>query len=904
MSQFKDNSRKFSAIVIGISLVLIICLASFIGAFKFSNGLIYNALMRIDINSSPSGKIMLVEAERSLLHQGGGLWLSVLQNILSYDVNQVVFTFFPEHASDAFYQLAKDSKKVIFGRQINARDDNNGFEWAPLAQNNPDIITSFGVVKAAAQEKGVFKYQFGQIKVENTNFPSLEYAAARQVLGKNTPLPEGKYFINFIGGRARLPTLNIKRILSNGLVDELLKERTILVGINGLESNAEFYTPISDQEGLISDLMMHGFALDTLLSERQIEPFKQWVLVLLVFLVTLGSLFFSQWLTLQLSIISSLIASFVYLFLGWFTLHFFSLLLPYIELFLAQWLTFIIVWCFKIVTEQRRLDVMLLDLSVKLKERVFPISFYRTEDPWAQLIIMINQMLNLNRILFLERVKGEHRLREIKALHCSIDDIIEMRRDYQRAPYSTAINKKDVLLMDKPFLKQVDVEELQYLAPLIFGGEVLGFWAFTIESDKMRSKTKFDNLSYDFMQQISEILYYRQEWQKQMQEEQNKLWSYLRIEGGEVTYRALNKSVLLMEKRISILREVFDNLSTCSILYDLFGNVLLVNNNMSKLTQTLDIRPYSISMLDFIVAVTDYDTDKARKILQHTIFHEEVTAIPIKPLMSKHSYMLFIRPLKTCEQEKHEEHLMDEVNIFSMRGVLCELADISELKQLWGFKESMLERFGFKMRNEMAPVFLALSMLGDDTLVSEDRHLIMNDIQDKINEILETLKIANEQSSIDIENLANNTLDCYPIDGLKPLEEALFFLQDQIADLAITVHKHVPMLLSLVFAGPYELGIILRIALTVLLEESGQQGNIWLEIEEKTGAVYYRLYNDGAGMPQENLDTFFDNESLSSEEITKLHHAKNCVQRWGGSLQISSEVGKGLCMELKLRCFL
>jgi CHASE2 domain-containing sensor protein len=458
MSIYKNTSRKFSAIVIGLSLVLMIWGASVGGVFNSSNGFLSNILMQVNLRSSISEKIMIVEAEHSLLNKGDEVWLAVLQNILSYDVRQVVFTFVPEQASDEFYQLARDSKKVIFGRQVITRFHNEGLKLVPLAQNNRDIAISFGVVKAAMHEKGVFKYQLGHIEAEGTFYPSLETAAAKQALGDGAQLPEGKYLINFIGGTTRLPILNIKRVLSNGLVDELLKGRTILVGINGLEPIAEFYTPISAQEGLISDLIMHGFALDTLLSDRQIKSLSQWLVLVLVFWVTVGSLFFSQWLALEPSILVSLVVSIAYLSFGWIALHFFSLLLPYTELFLAQWLTLIIVWRFKIVTEKKALDGMLLDLSAKLQEKVFPISFYRTEDPWAQLITMINQTLNLNRIIFLERVKGDHRLREIKALHCSIDDISEMRRDYERAPYSTAISENKVLLLDQPSLKIRETE--------------------------------------------------------------------------------------------------------------------------------------------------------------------------------------------------------------------------------------------------------------------------------------------------------------------------------------------------------------------------------------------------------------------------------------------------------------
>ncbi|WP_174483971.1 hypothetical protein [methanotrophic endosymbiont of Bathymodiolus puteoserpentis (Logatchev)] len=112
MSIYKNTSRKFSAIVIGLSLVLMIWGASVGGVFNSSNGFLSNILMQVNLRSSISEKIMIVEAEHSLLNKGDEVWLAVLQNILSYDVRQVVFTFVPEQASDEFYQLARDSKNL------------------------------------------------------------------------------------------------------------------------------------------------------------------------------------------------------------------------------------------------------------------------------------------------------------------------------------------------------------------------------------------------------------------------------------------------------------------------------------------------------------------------------------------------------------------------------------------------------------------------------------------------------------------------------------------------------------------------------------------------------------------------------------------------------------------------
>ena len=101
---------------------------------------------------------------------------------------------------------------------------------------------------------------------------------------------------------------------------------------------------------------------------------------------------------------------------------------------------------------------------------------------------MINQSLNLKRMIFLERVPNDHRLKEIKAFECSIHDVVDLRRDYERTPYSTVIQEQKPLLQTKPYLLPLAVEDQQYLAPLMFAGDVLGFWAFTVASDSPTSR--------------------------------------------------------------------------------------------------------------------------------------------------------------------------------------------------------------------------------------------------------------------------------------------------------------------------------------------------------------------------------------------------------------------------------
>jgi signal transduction histidine kinase len=899
----KNAQKKITALVISMAVVLIIGLASSAAAFDLMNGIVRDALMRINLNGQASERLIVIEAERATFKQGDEVWLTALQNLLAHDVKQLVFTFFPAEASETFYQAALRSGKVTFGRQAAALREAPDAAAAFFSGMEKDAAPAFGLLGMANSEHGVFRRQFGTVEADNAVYPGLEYLAARRVLGEAAQLPESDYLINFTGGTARLPKIGMQRVLSGGLVNELIRGKTVLIGINGLEPVAELYTPISEAEGQISDLLFHGFALDTLLSERQIIVLPQWAALLLLLFTMFGSLFGCQWLSFQFSALASLGMSAVYGMLCWFLLHAFSLWLPITELWLAWWSAFVIVWSYKIVVEKRELDKTLLELSVKLQEKVFPVSFYRSEDPWTQLTVMVNQTLHLNRIIFLERVVADHRLREIKALNCSIDDIHEKRRDYERTPYSTAISENRPILLEQTFFKEVPGEERQYLAPLIFAGDVLGFWAFTIESDKIRLIRNFAAITHDYMEQISEMLHYRREALRQMETENNQLWRYLRIEGGGVPYKILHQSVELLEKRAAVLQEVFNNLNTCSILYDLFGRVLLVNRHMEELAQSLQLRPFNMTILDFVVALTGYDFIKARSLLQQTIFEHEVAALPVKLGENQQNYMLYIRPLNGSGATVSDEPIPKEDDVFEMRGVLCELADISELRQVVQLKNQMFERVCFQMRNDFSSLLLALAMLADKGTPEDEKASVFAAVQQKVDETLRTLSVVKEKMNIEIEHLADNKLECYPVDGRKPVELAVKRFSENTASRGIKMHLQLPQIFSLVFASPYELQSVLNTVLSVLVEDAYQFGNVWIEVEEKQGYVCYRMHNDGTGIPAENLRQFLDAEADVSGEAAKLRHAIESVSGWGGTLDISSQVGKGSRAELKLKCF-
>ncbi|MGZ8944406.1 MAG: CHASE2 domain-containing protein [Methylococcaceae bacterium] len=894
------NDKRYSALIMGAIIIALVCSAHIFAVVDLLNGFAYDYLMRNYTSTSASEQLIVIDGDKQFAEHGDEVWLPLLKNVLAQDVKQVVFSFLPERVSADFYQFAADSGKVIFGQQVLSSDPDSTTKLQPLPAAALGKNITLGLVKTAQSQYGIYRTQHRNISVDEHILPTLEYSAAQRTLGKATTLTTSDYRINFIGGTARIPKVKLEQAVSGGLVSELVAGRTVLIGVYGLEPLTSYFTPLSTATEQTSDVLYHAFALDTLVGGRAIWVLPGWALLLVIMGITVAMLIFCQHLALQRSLLVSVVLTLFYVLTCWLTLHSLFLWIPLVELVLAQWLTFALVWRYRIVQENQVLDTALFNLSINLQEKAFPVSFYHSQDPWTQLIVMINQSLSLNRMIFLERIPDDHRLKEIKAFKCSINDVIELRRDYERTPYSTVIQEHKPLLQEKPYLKSLEVEEQHYLVPLVFAGEVLGFWAFTVEPSLVPSPLKFLALVQAYMTQISEILYYRQEWQKRMAQEKNKFWTYLSFSTDARSYQMLNKSVALLDKRIAELQQVFNSLNTGGVLYDLFGRVLLLNKYIEELAQSVDLKLYNMTALDFITNVTGYDEANARNIMQKIIFDREMISIPISRFKADRDYILHIQPLKL---QDHKQQINDLAPVFEIIGILCELEDITELKAIYRLKEQMFERFSFQMRNDLSTIVFALSILEDVKTSTEEKTLALGSIHGKIEETWTTLKSVNEQMNIEIESLASG-LGRYPISAQDAIKKAVAALNEYAALRSINLHLKMPGLLSLVFASPNELYSVFHTVLTAMIDDTFEGAEVWIEIEETHEWVYYYFRNNGIGIANNKLQQLNEDTVFMSAENLKMDEVIQYIKHWEGQIEFSSQVGKSSTVTISLKRFL
>lgn len=140
--------------------------------------------------------------------------------------------------------------------------------------------------------------------------------------------------------------------------------------------------------------------------------------------------------------------------------------------------------------------------------RYLPRHFLEHPEPWDGIIQLVNQQLNLDKSIFLTRLEGDHRVSEVRALNCQLSDIVEMRRDYERVPYSDAIKASGTIKITRVFFKDLAENEQQYIAPLMYAGDIRGFWALTVIPQKHFDEQAFIKNVNLFAHQIGELLFH------------------------------------------------------------------------------------------------------------------------------------------------------------------------------------------------------------------------------------------------------------------------------------------------------------------------------------------------------------------------------------------------------------
>lgn len=715
---------------------------------------------------------------------------------------------------------------------------------------------------------------------------------------------ENKRYLNYFLDIATLPNLTLSQAVNAGIVDELVAAKVVFIDVDYRQNIDGFYMPGSHSLVSLSLGQVQALAAETLLSNSDVRPAPTVMSIAILLLTYTAYFFLLQLLTPRGVLLFGLTFSVLTYLACVLVLFQWHILLPVFEWIVVQGFSVFYLLSIERLREESLVLKMSAALNARLSKKVQPPSFYRSNDPWDNLHQMINQQLNLQRSIFLTKVPKDHRVVAIHALNCAIDDIKEMRRDFQRAPYSVALSTLKPYKLEKQYFTFLSQDEVEYLCPLIFNGRVLGFWALTIIVDEHWHQSTFENNLIQFSREITELLHHRHNYVREEIKQKHLLRRIFSLKLGEAEYQELDSSVSMLEKRFDSLQGIFDGMSTASTLYSLFGQIVHSNRQMEAMVKHWKLPFYSLSAHDFLLKLTNLDSAQIKqRLLQVTLDHHEVCLNVVYQQQPTH-YILRIRPIKISNDNKQEGMP------FLLLGLLFEFIDISEAQQLLSMKKDLYTQYFHQMRNNLGELYLVGRQL---RLQLPDDDALMSMFNETLNEC--TKASVNIEQQLALQRSLTSTI--VPINPYSEWVKIINQKQVALNKKRIQLAEDVPTMMSLVLAEPTQLASMLVMICDLLIDDSdSNQSTLSLTVKDtylpaeqgKQRVITMCFSNQGYGVPESHLANLakMSATQLSGSEqlLEKLLMATENARPWGLVLSLKSNLGCGYVIELSVPVFL
>lgn len=753
---------------------------------------------------------------------------------------------------------------------------------------------------------GHYRQWSPQQKLNDQSYLSFQILASKD-LPFSDLTPEGGFnpsenkIIDFSMEDGLLPIVTAYRVLNNAIAPGLVSNKIVIIGEEQEPGTPGFTVPLRPDVG-ISLLELQGYVLHSALNDRFLDFSSVLVTFLGIAIIGLVSVFLFQWLPPLVSLLYTLSICTALISLQWLSVKFNAQILPVWEWIFAQLLTLLAVYQLRRSKEEAALNRMIAETNSRLSKRVQPLNFNRSKDPWKRILSFINQQLNLERSIFLEKIAKQHRVKEIEALNCSINDICEMRRDYQRAPYSDALEKNGPIVPFRKYFENMSESEIEYLIPLTFSGDVLGFWALTLKPDKFFNETMFENNLRNFSAQISELLYHRNHWVNQKNITKNPWRRLFSLELGQSLHKQLTNSVSMLEHRLDTLEDVFNGLSSAAIVYDVFGQVLHTNSMIEYLARINNIPIYKLTAMELMSMTGDMSLDDARKKLRFVTIKNQTLAVNSQLFKSHSSHLLRIRPLTASNTNQGAE----QVNPFQVLGILFEFIDISQIQQHIDVRHEVSDKYFLELRNKLETINLANRQFGYSDL---DQHENLTDI---ITQNITDISLITKKAEDELLNHAYmSDQQIVPLNVMAVIEKVIADLEDLAKGKSIDFNFSKSDLISLSYVEPNTLDQIVTAIFTLLIQDATPDSiiNIFTmsEFDAEKHQLHINFTSMGKGIPKEQIEkalslnqAFADNKD---DPINQISILSKQVHRWGGNLTIQTEIGSGFSIDLALKTF-
>lgn len=695
-------------------------------------------------------------------------------------------------------------------------------------------------------------------------------------------------YVNYNGYPA-FAKIYAKEVLKGNTISNLFSGKVVLISTF---DNKYFPYRTNSQEKHFLHQNNLGFMLKSAMSDSwlKILSTEGYYLFSVVFILTVILILYIFSGYIKVTVLTLIALTFG---LYWLTASYFYILLP-----LSDMITITVMIVFYLLNYWRERasqeeSQVIRSMSNYLHEKLIHTSFFNTDHSWNELAHLINQLFSLQKSIFLEKTKNETHAKEIISINYKFSDIYERRRDYNREPYISAIKERRAIPISRRFFETLEDGEREFIAPLIYFNEIVGFWIFTIKEDDVSNIDRFLKDTTVCSKEVSKLVYERNSFQEKYKKDISwyarifKNITALEIKNSNVSVIQNNFSLFL--KRILLYEIVMDNVYSNVIVYDFFGKVISVNARMNALLQNESIETYTFSASQMLAKLTGRKTEEAVELMRDIVYtkvkHEEV-------IFFKHThkkYLLRMLPItkKMIKNKFNENYFMDTY------GIVFEFIDFSSVESMVQFKENIIFN-SLKMNTSY--------LIGLHKLIDERLNKVPSDAKEDPKNILDTqikdimhkmIKSHSKLETLMDEDYAIGLNGIYPVNVVRVIENIGNALkeEDPIKNLTIDIDSFKDSVYIMAALSIIQKNI--KILLGYLSDDSEDDGKITVTIQKVKDTIEIMMRSDGYGIPQEQLDVY-----LASTDVSGFFQIREELKEYGGSVEITSKLGNGIQIEL------
>lgn len=513
-------------------------------------------------------------------------------------------------------------------------------------------------------------------------------------------------------------------------------------------------------------------------------------------------------------------------------------------------------------------------------------------DFWKDVATLIYQNLNLHRTIFFQLDKGSVHLNEISSINCQLDDIFEMRRDIRREPYVQAVLSKQAVDASRPYFKDKAADEYEILTPFFKGASVLGFWALTTKENDPEQRRQLMEQVNLLATQISVLLDLQQQnatGEQRHHLDTRRYGSYEQTQLLDISHK-LNG--LITES--NNYKSLFSSMATPAVLFDVFGQLNMVNKALQKITSKAHIKSLDVSAFDLLTQLLPLNEDSLRNIIRQLTLEQSIQVHRFFVNLNDEEFVAVLSAVK-----REEENVYGQNAHLQISGLLCEFHSLKEIQNYLEIERGLYDNYLIKIKDHLSTLQMGLIQIE-----RKAENPLLNQLSAYLNvELKKASDITRRTHYFMNKVMDRKQSNALPFTPSQTLQKCLDKVQKDSNQSqlwrGVNFNSDIPTFSALGLGSPEIFEKIINTGLRLLADDAitPKTINIMARHLEKDGEdiLYFKLESEGYGLPNDQLQQMYERNlvlgenTILSELLMALQNAKDANM----DCRLKSKVGKG-----------